>query len=242
MLNDNPIYPLAKKKVREYQKSLGIYGKQVENVFKKYKATTFNQIFLQKWLFNIADSISKDTQRALVDDIDEVILKTINTYNKMHKGDKLSDTEIEELSLEIRKDFLLSEYKGKTLDQRISQANRRLKVNLLRELQNLITDYANGSYPLDNLINSITGKDYKEGGTALRWNSRLVLSEMYRAYQFTAKVVLARLGVKKIEWVNSPRHTPNDSIIDKYTEKVYEPSNLPDYPYPCNDSYFIPIY
>lgn len=241
-MKDNPIYRLSRRRIREYQKALSFYGKKTRSLLTKHKATPFNQAFLKKWLFKIASDISFATQRSLVESVDEVILKTIHTYNDLHQGEKLSDARIEELHLEIRKEFLLSKFKGATVDQRISQAERRLKVNLQRELENLITDYAKGYNGIDNLINSITGKGYKEGGTAYRWNSRLVLSEMYRAYQYTGKVVLTELGVEEVEWANSPRHEPKDSIIDEYAEKAYPPSELPDYPYPCNDSYFIPIY
>lgn len=242
-MNDNPIYPFTKRELRNYQKHIRLYGERTRQLLKKYKPTMNNQAFLTKWLFKLAENLGRDTQRFLVDVIEEVINNTIETYNKLHKGTKLSDEEILELRMSILKDFLLSEFKGKTLDQRVSHSVIRLKVNLQRELQNLITEAETGSkVQINSLINSITGTDYKEGGTALRWNSRLVLSEMYRAYQYTGKIVLARLGVSKVKWENSPRHEPKGSIIDKYAEKVYTPSELPDYPYPCNDSYFIPIY
>lgn len=241
-MKDNPIYRLSRRNIRAYQRVLLVHGKKTRKLFTKYKPTPNNQAFLKKWLFKIASDISLDTQRHLVASVDEVIVKTIETYNNLHKGEKLTKGRINELHLEIRKEFLLSKFKEATVDQRISQAERRLKVNIQRELENLIQGYANGSYGIDNLINSITGKGYKEGGTAYRWNSRLVLSEMYRAYQYTGKVVLAELGVEQVEWANSPRHVPKDSMIDRYTEKVYPPSELPEYPYPCNDSYFIPIY
>lgn len=241
-MKDNPVYRISRRNIRQYQTLLAMYGTQTRKLLKKYRVSPHNEAFLRKWLFKIASDISKETQRLLVDAVDEVISKTITTYNNLHIGEKLSDERINELHLAIRKEFLLSEYKGATVDQRISQAERRLKVNLQRELSNLVTDYATGSYGIENLINSITGRDYKQGGTAYRWNSRLVLSEMYRAYQFTGKVVLAELGVEAVEWVNSPRHEPKDSIVDKYAEKAYAPSELPEYPYPCNDSYFLPIY
>jgi hypothetical protein len=241
-MKDNPVYRLSKRRMNEYRKTLSLYGKRTQQLLNKHKATPNNQAFLRKWLFKIADDISKETQRLLVDSVDDIIIKTLETYNKLHKGDRLSDERLEELFLEIRKEFLLSKFKDATVDQRISQAERRLKANLQMELQNLVLGYYTGSHGIENLINSITGTDYKTGGTAYRWNSRLVLSEMYRAYQFTSKVVLAELGVKWVEWVNSPRHEPNDSVIDEYAEKVYKPNELPDYPYPCNDSYFIPIY
>lgn len=241
-MKDNPIYPLSKRRIREYQKLLRLYGKKTRNLLTKYKATPFNQAFLSKWLNNISSDLSSQTQRFIVESVDEVIEKTLNIYNKLHEGEKLSEDRLRELHLEIRKEFLLSNFKGATVDQRISQAERRLRVNLQRELQNLILDYAKGSYGLDNLINSITGKDYQYGGTAYRWNSRLVLSEMYRAYQFTARRILSELDVKEVQWVNSPRHESKESLIDKYAESTYKPSELPEYPYPCNDSYFIPIY
>ena len=241
-MKDNPIYRLSRRNIRVYQSNLLIYAKRTRQILTKYKATPSNQAFLKKWLFKIASDISTETQRQLVTSIDGVIVTTIHFYNDLHKGEKLSNGRIQELHLEIRKEFLLSAFKGATVDQRIFQAERRLKVNLQKGLENLIQGYATGSYGIDNLINSITGKDYTEGGTAYRWNSRLVLSEMYRAYQFTGKVVLAELGVEKVEWVNSPRHEPKNSLIDLYAEKVYTPSELPDYPYPCNDSYFKPIY
>lgn len=241
-MRDNPIYPLSKRRIREYQKLLRLYGKKTRNLLTKYKATPFNQAFLTKWLNKISSDLSSQTQRFIVESVDEVIEKTLNIYNKLHEGEKLSEDRLQELHLEIRKEFLLSKFKGATVDQRISQAERRLRVNLQRELQNLILDYDKGSYGLDNLINSITGKDYQYGGTAYRWNSRLVLSEMYRAYQFTARRILSELDVKEVQWVNSPRHEPKESLIDEYAESTYKPSELPEYPYPCNDSYFIPIY
>lgn len=242
-MKDNPIYRFTKREIRSYQKHLHLYNKKTRQMFDNYKPTPYNQGFLQKWLFKVADSLTHETQQFLVEVIDEIVEKTINLYNKLHKGKKLNDVQVIELRSKILKGFLLSEFKGKTLDQRISHSNKRLKVNLQRELQNLITEAGNGSkVQVNNLINSITGTDYKEGGTALRWNSRLVLSEMYRAYQYTGKVVLAELGVDEVKWVNSPRHEPKDSLIDEYAEKVYAPSQLPEYPYPCNDSYFIPIY
>lgn len=241
-MKDNPIYSITKRNVRQYQQLLTFYGRKTKKLLNKYKATPHNEAFLRKWLFKIASDISKETQRLLVEAVDEVIYKTLTTYNNLHKGERLTKERLDELQLAIRKEFLLSEYKGATVDQRISQAERRLKVNLQRELSNLVTDYATGSYGIENLINSITGRDYKQGGTAYRWNSRLVMSEMYRAYQFTGKVVLAELGVEAVEWVNSPRHEPKESIVDEYAEKAYSPSELPEYPYPCNDSYFLPIY
>ena len=241
-MKDNPIYRLSRQRIRAYQKMLSSYGKTTRKLFFKYEPKPNNRAILKKWLFKIASDISTDTQRHLVAAVDDVILKTLDTYNRLHQGEKLSKGRLDELFLEIRKEFLLSKFKGATVDQRISQAERRLRANLQWELENLIQGYATGSYGLDNLINSITGKDYKQGGTAYRWNSRLVMSEMYRAYQYTGKVVLAELGVEQVEWVNSPRHTPKDSIIDEYAEKAYPPSQLPEYPYPCNDSYFLPIY
>lgn len=241
-IKDNPIYRLSKRRTRDYQKLILWHGERVRLLFNKYKATPPNQSIIKKWLIKYASDLSKDTQSHLVEVVDEVILRTIEFYNKRHKGKRLNPRQREELFMRIRKEFLIEEFKGASVDQRISQAERRLKVNLLRELETLIQDYATDSQDLEILINSITGKDYQSGGTAYRWNSRLVLSEMYRAYQYTGKVVLAELGVREVEWVNSPRHVPNDSIIDGYAEKVYEPSELPEYPYPCNDSYFIPIY
>lgn len=242
-MKDNPIYRFSKREIRNYQKHLHLYAKKSRQMLNKYQPTPYNQQFLQKWLFKVADSLTYETQQFLVEIIDEVVDKTIQIYNKQHKGEKLNDLKIIELRSRILKDFLLSDFKGKTLDQRISHSNKRLKANLQKDLQNLITEAGNGSKgQINNLINSITGTDYKEGGTALRWNSRLVLSEMYRAYQFTGKVVLAELGVEKVAWVNSPRHEEKGSLIDEYAEKVYTPYQLPEYPYPCNDSYFIPIY
>ena len=214
-MKDNPVYRLSRRRIREYQKVLKFYGKKTKKLLHKYKHTPNNQPFLNKWLSNLVSEISFRTQRHIIDSVDEVILKTIQAYNKIHEGEKLSKEKIEKLYLEIRKEFLLSEFKGATVDQRISQAERRLRVNLQRELVNLIQGYPEGLYGIENLINSITGKDYKEGGTAYRWNSRLVLSEMYRAYQFTAKVVLAELGVEEVKWVNSPRREPKGSTIDE---------------------------
>jgi hypothetical protein len=242
-MKDNPIYRFSKRELKAYQKHLLLYGKKTRQMLRKHTPTPYNQAFLQRWLFKIADGITHETQQFLVEVIDEVVDKTITVYNNLHKGEKLRDFQIIELRSRILKEFLLSEFKGKTLDQRISHSNRRIKVNLQRELQNLITDRETGSKgEINNLINSITGTDYKEGGTALRWNSRLVLSELYRAYQFTGKVVLAELGVDRVAWMNSPRHEEKGSLIDEYAEKVYTPNELPEYPYPCNDSYFIPIY
>jgi hypothetical protein len=240
-MKDNPIYRLSRKRTREYQKLVLLYGKRSRQLFTKHKATPYNQKFLRKWLFNLADNLGKDTQRHLVDVVEEVIGKTLNTYNSLHQGQKLSKDRLAELQIEILKDFLLSDFKGKTLDQRVSHSVRRLKDNLQRELQILITEAGTGSKgQINNLINSIIGTDYKEGGTAYRWNSRLVLSEMYRAYQFTGKVVLAELGVAEVEWRNTER--TSSETLKEYAEKVYTPLGLPEYPYPCNDSYFIPIY
>jgi len=241
-MKDNPIYRLSKTQVREYQKILGLHAKRIEQLLRKHRATPGTQLFLQKWLFKIATDISKDTQSLLVESVEQVIEKTLETYNKLHKGEKLSEDKLALLKKEIRKDFLLSEYKKATVDQRLLQAERRIKVNLQRELQNLVSTTEMDSYSTINLINSITGKGVQEGGSASRWNSRLILSEMYRAYQHTGKVVLAELGVESVEWANSPRHENKKSLIDEYAEKVYTPKSLPEYPYPCNDSYFIPIY
>jgi len=174
-MKDNPVYRLSRRRIREYQKVLKFYGKKTKKLLHKYKHTPNNQPFLNKWLSNLVSEISFRTQRHIIDSVDEVILKTIQAYNKIHEGEKLSKEKIEKLYLEIRKEFLLSEFKGATVDQRISQAERRLRVNLQRELVNLIQGYPEGLYGIENLINSITGKDYKEGGTAYRWNSRLVL-------------------------------------------------------------------
>lgn len=241
-IKDNPIYRLSRRRIREYQGIVQFYGKKSKALLNKYRPAPSNQAFIQKWLFSYATELSKETNSLLVSVVDEVIDYTINFYNKRHKGKRLKPLERDRLFMEIRKEFLLSDFKGANVDHRISQADRRLKVNLLRELEILTQGHATGLQDYETLINTITGKGYQNGGTAYRWNSRLVLSEMYRAYQFTGKVVLAELGVKEVKWENSPRHTSNDSIIDEYAEKAYKPEELPEYPYPCNDSYFIPIY
>lgn len=241
-IKDNPIYRLAKRRTKDYQALVFSYGDDVRKLLKKNVPSPANQKKNLSWLIAYADALAEDTRTHLVEVTDEVIIRTIEFYNKRHKGERLSKTERDALFLKIRKELLTRKFKEATVDHRISQADRRLKVNLLRELETLTQAYATGSQDIEILINSITGKDYQNGGTAYRWNSRLVLSEMYRAYQFTGKVVLAELGVSRVKWMNSPRHVPNDSIIDGYAEKVYEPNELPEYPYPCNDSYFIPIY
>jgi hypothetical protein len=241
-IKDNPIYRLSKRRIRDYRNGIEVYGKKSKILLDKYRPTPSNQAFIQKWLFSYATELSIYTLEHLTECVDEVIHYTINFYNKRHKGKRLDIRKKDELFMKIRKEFLLTDFKDATVDQRISQADRRLKVNLLRELETLTQAYATGLPDYETLINTITGKDYQNGGTAYRWNSRLVLSEMYRAYQFTGKVVLAELGVSEVKWENSPRHKPNDSIIDEYAEKTYKPDKLPEYPYPCNDSYFIPIY
>ena len=241
-MKDNPIYPLAKRYIREYHKQLNLSGKRMKQVLSKHNPTASNQAFLLKWMMNISNDVKKQTQRLLVEAIEDVIYYTLEKYNKIHKGEKLSDTRLNELQMEIYKDFLLSEFKGATLDQRISQADKRLKVNLQTELNTYINGPNMGSKDYANLINSITGKEYKPGGTAYRWNSRLLLSEIFRAYQFTARKVLGELGVDRVSWVNSPRHKENGSVIDEYSKSEFTPDTLPEYPYPCNDSYFIPIY
>ena len=242
-MNDNPIYALSRREIRTYQKKILLYGKHTKQTFHQYKPTPNNQTFLQKWLFKLADKLGQDTQQHVVQGVEAVIAHTLQFYNQQHQGQQLSAAQLDELKLHILKEFLLSEFKGKTLDQRISQSVRRLKGNLQKDLQTLTTGYVTGSTGhVNHLINSITGTDYKEGGTAYRWNSRLVLSEMYRAYQYTGKVVLARLGVNAVRWVNSPRHVAKNGLLDAYAEKVYSPTELPEYPYPCNDSFFIPIY
>ena len=241
-MKDNPVFPLAKRYIREYQKQIGLSGKRMKKILDKHKPSINNQAFLRKWINNLSGDITKYTQKMLVEAVEEVIEVTLDVYNKNHKGDKLTKARLDELKMEIYKDFLLSSFKGATIDTRISTAEKRLKVNLFMELNNLINGLNLGSKHYANLINSITGKEYKQGGTAYRWNSRLVLSEIFRAYQFTARRVLGELGVERVSWVNSPRHEEKDSLIDNYSKQEFTPSTLPDYPYPCNDSYFIPIY
>lgn len=242
-MKDNPMYSFCKKELRNYQKFIALHGSHTKKTLTKYVPSPFNKTFLEKMLHKQADSIGRETRSFLVEVIDEIVEQTITFYNNRHKGDKLTTRQMDELKLTILKEFLLSKFKDKTLDQRVSHSVKRLKGNLSKYLQQSITEATQGSKGnVSNIINSITGKDYQDGGTAFRWNSRLVLSEMFRAYQYTAKKVLMALEVEEVEWINSPRHEPKDSVIDQYAEKTYKPENIPEYPYPCNDSYIKPIY
>lgn len=242
-MKDNPVYPLARRQIREYQRLVFRYGKEVRESLKANRPNTFNKRFIEGYLMDIAVNLTESTRSQIIGNVETIIGFTLEFYNEQHQGEKLSVHELDGLKIDIFKEFLLSEFKGKTLDQRLHHAERRLRVNLSRELQTFLFRENTGSRgKISSIISSISGREYKVGGTALRWNSRLVLSESFRAYQFTAKRVLGELGVEEVKWVNSPRHEPGGKLIDEYAEKTYKPSELPEYPYPCNDSYFVPIY
>jgi len=246
MMKDNPIYPFAVKRVRQYHKILSAYGKDLQDFLRKYRPTPFNYSFMNKWLMRKAELLGEETQQFITESVLDIIEYTIHLYNDLQEqnvGQGLSEVELEELKLQVYKEFLLKKFKGKTLDQRLTHSTKRLKMNLHRELKESILQHESGiRQSTKNIVNTITGRDYQYGGTAYRWNTRLVLSEMFRAYQFSAKATLIQLGVKEVAWVNSPRHQPGDKLIDEYAKETYKPKDLPEYPYPCNDSYFIPIY
>lgn len=234
-MKDNPIFPLVRTTLKRYDRLVRTHSKRVENLLTKYNPTPGNQSKLRGWLWNIADSLTKDTERFLREEVEEVIDITLDTYN-----DRLNKRQLEELKIRIMKDFFLTKFVGKTTNTRLSQAGRRLKVNLQNGLQNLIQVEKIRSKDLKIITHSITGRDFIAGGSAYKWNGRLIMSECFRAYQFTAKILFEELGVAEVEWRNSPRHK-SVTLIDDYEGKRYKPSDLPEYPYPCNDSYFIPI-
>lgn len=240
--NRHPLKTLIQRRLRFYQMALGKHSTATKTVFTKIRPTLANKPYLQKAIDARVQQIATETHYHLMQSVDVVMETTLTLYIKDHPTKAVSKEDFTRLFLDCRKEFFLSSFKGSTIDTRLSQSTRRLRVNLHKGFQNLYTGTVNGRQDIDSLILSITGKGQQEGGSALRWNSRLLLSEMYRAYQFSAKEALLYLDVPSVEWVNRKDREPNGAIIEEYAEKRYQPKEIPEYPYPCNDSYLIPIY
>lgn len=244
-MRDNPIYPLVIEAVKEYHKLLKLYGERVKNLLDSFPALTpYNEATVRKYLFSMVDKLEKETQSFFVEKIYDAIKKTIDTYNDIHIQNGfpgLDFMQVMELESRLLKQITLSKYKYRTLDQRLTVAFNRLRENISQVFSNPYFPLLPWFKAVQIIISHIRGKQPMPGGTAFRWNSRLLISEMFRAYQFAAREVLGELGIEKVMWKNTKRHKiPN--VTDKYDGMIFTPKQLPDYPYPCNDSYFIPIY
>lgn len=241
----NPVSHYIRRVVRAYASLLGKYGERAKLPLKNIEnVTVWNEAYLKGHYLRLSEDLGNKTRSFIVEAVDEVVQATITIYNDIHNkngGEPLDQQRIAELRVRILKDFLLTKFKNRTLDDRVNNATLRLQANILPLLNNYATATTAGSKVSSTMEEYFKGNNPIPGGTALRWNSRLIVSELYRAYQYTAKEVLIELGVNRVSWVNSLKHKkPN--ITDEYAANTYTPRQIPPYPHPCNESFFIPIY
>jgi hypothetical protein len=242
---DNPMAHYIRQVVSAYMKLLSQYGDRAILPLKNVeRVTAFNTGFLTVHYTKLAKELGDKTRSFIVEAVDEVIQATINHYNELHRKagyEPLDGKAKDKLWGRIRKDFLLAKFKRRTLDARVDNATIRLMANILPIIQTYATASTDHDRAIATMVDYFTGTHPIPGGTAARWNGRLLTSELFRAYQFTAKQVLMELKVPKVKWVNTDRHT-EENITDEYAATTYTPRQLPRYPYPCNDSFFVPIY
>jgi hypothetical protein len=244
-MKTNPVTHYIRKVLRSYEELLGQYGERAKLPLKNVdRVTVFNQSYLMAHYTRLTHDLGDKTRSFIVEAVFEVVQATLNIYNEKHRRagrEPLGDEELSKLQWEILKDFLTTEFKGRTLDARITHATHRLMANLHPILQQYAMDSLDGSLAAAFMGRYFTGKTQIPGGTAARWNGRLIVSELFRAYQYAAKEILIRLDVPKVQWANTKKHT-NPNITDEYAATTYTPRQIPEYPHPLNDSFFVPIY
>jgi hypothetical protein len=203
----------------------------VENFIKEFDILNiFAKIRMIREFDKIEAYYAEILKSFLIDRISNTLNLTLSTYSDL-LHDPLNDTHLEHLYWSLLHDIVNLPFYNLTLEQRIDRSTRHTFKQIEIITHNVLT--APDSTP-DHLIRGIRAcfLSYGQvsGGSALVWDTRILIGEQNRAYQMAAKAFMKEAGLTHLKWVNHPDKPLSQVCQD--LEGTYLLDETPNYPYP----------
>lgn len=241
------IDPILKAQTRDRVDLINeIFQPTIKLLEKSIKQFDILNIFAKIRMMRLVDyeelRFSEHLKTFLLDKIITSINLTLTSYQTL-LNNPLDQPTLERLYWSLLQDIVYTPFHNLTLEQRIDRSVRHtfkhietLTHNALIEGSgpNLMMTGYNPHRLIRDIKSCFLSYGQVSGGSAVVWNTRILIGEQNRAYQLTAKAFMKEAGVTHIKWVPHPSK-PLSALCEEYStihDGIWLIDEVPDYPYP----------
>jgi hypothetical protein len=207
--------------------------KVVENVIKEYdNLDIFAKIRLERELESIKPSFSDDLKTFLFDRIQNAIDLTLTTYlNHLSKTHTFNQKQISELHWECLLAIVAEPFMGMILEERVDRSVNHTFTNLMKDISFAVATHGIAKQTAQETKPQFLTNGQVVGGSALLWNTRLLVGEQNRAYQLTAKRLLQLAEIEEVLWVPHEDKPSSAQCLEYAKQGSFKLKDIPNYPH-----------
>lgn len=218
---------LVKNIINPTIKSIDSFIKQYDNL------DIFAKIRMTRDLEKIHKIFAESLYDFLLDRISYIINLTLTQYQTL-LNEPLDNPTLENLYWQTLSEIILMPFHHKTLEDRVYRSAFHTFRNVEQTLHTALTFKQTPNQLVKGIKLCFNSTGQVSGGSALMWNTRILVGEENRAYQEAAKAFMKSAGISHIKWVPHDEK-PSSDLCEHYAlhnDGLWPIHSVPDYPYP----------